>query len=151
MNHYLRRCVTVPTDIDTVFQFFSSAHNLDMITPNELRFKILTPGSIDMQTGTLIDYSIRLYGVKIKWKTRISVWQPTSHFIDTQIRGPFAKWEHTHSFESTDEGTLIRDEVCYRLPLFPFGEIVYPLVRFQLSKIFNYRSTMIQSFFHSLG
>jgi ligand-binding SRPBCC domain-containing protein len=36
------------------------------------------------------------------------------------------------------------DEVRYRLPLWPFGEIAYPIVRAQLHRIFRYRQKSIR-------
>src|SRR3712207_8245858 len=51
------------------------------------------------------------------WTTRISAWQPPLRFVDAQVRGPYSLWEHTHTFEPTARGTVIRDYVRYRLPL----------------------------------
>ncbi|HDY72401.1 MAG TPA: hypothetical protein ENH50_12135 [Nitrospirae bacterium] len=36
-------------------------------------------------------------------------------FTDIQIRGPYRFWSHLHTFEEVPEGTLMRDEVTYRL------------------------------------
>jgi ligand-binding SRPBCC domain-containing protein len=50
---------------------------------------------------------------------------------------------HRHSFQSVPEGTLVHDEVRYRLSLFPLGEVAYPLVRRQLDRIFAFRKQQI--------
>ena len=123
-----------------VFTFFAAAENLERITPPELRFQILTPLPLPMAAGTRIDYRLRLFGIPFRWTTVISRWEPGLGFVDEQVKGPYAKWVHTHSFEETAGGTLVSDEVCYRLPLFPFGEIAYPLLRLQLRRIFAYRA-----------
>jgi ligand-binding SRPBCC domain-containing protein len=70
----------------------------------------------------------------------ISQWQPNDYFVDEQLRGPYAQWVHTHRFFDSERGTRVTDEVRYRLPLFPLGEIGFPLVRLQVARIFAYRT-----------
>jgi ligand-binding SRPBCC domain-containing protein len=122
-----------------VFAFFAAAANLERITPPELRFRILTPPTITMQPGTLIDYRLSLFGVPFTWQTRINEWNPPHVFTDEQIRGPYREWVHTHTFAEAADGTIVRDEVAYRLPLFPAGEMAWPIVRLQIERIFSYR------------
>ena len=58
--------------LDVVFRFFSKPENLEMITPKSLSFNILTPIPIRMEKGSLIDYTIRLFGIPIHWRTSCS-------------------------------------------------------------------------------
>ena len=56
------------------------------------------------------------------------------------MKGPFRLWEHTHTFEQRDDGTLIRDAVLYRMPYGPFGAIAHRiLVGRDLERVFDYR------------
>ena len=121
-DRILTRTLELALPRDEVFDFFSSAENLERITPPELKFHILTPTPIDVSEGTLIDYELSMYGFPIRWQTEISTWQPPERFVDRTLRGPYNKWVHTHTFtELENGGTLIEDEVRYRLPLEPFG------------------------------
>src|SRR5512147_3295209 len=94
-----------------VFAFFVDPGNLDTITPESLRFEILTPRPIAMRAGALIAYRLRLLGVPFRWLTRIEALEPEERFVDVQLRGPYRSWRHTHEFIEVAEGTLIRDRV----------------------------------------
>jgi ligand-binding SRPBCC domain-containing protein len=98
-----------------------------------------------MSEGTLIDYQLRLFRVPFRWQTRIVRWTPPHEFVDEQLRGPYRLWVHTHRFYEASGETTIEDEVQYRLPWWPAGEIAYPLVRLQLEKIFQYRRRAVRN------
>ena len=106
----------LPEPRERVFAFFADAHNLERITPPFLRFRILNTSPIVMGPGALIDHKLRLHGVPINWRTEITTWEPPARFCDTQLRGPYTEWIHTHTFDEHDGGTMVRDEVRYRLP-----------------------------------
>jgi ligand-binding SRPBCC domain-containing protein len=134
----------LPLQIDEVFPFFCDVMNLERITPPELRFRILTPKPVQITEGVTVDYELRLYGVPMKWRSEITIWEPPYKFVDRQLVGPYSLWIHTHRFCEDSGGTLIDDYVCYRLPLWPLGEIAFPLVNYQLRCIFKYRQSAIR-------
>ena len=79
--------------------------------------------------------------VKITWTAEHILYQPHTIFRDIQVRGPFAKWIHTHRFEPLDETTCaLEDSIEYTLPAHPFGQLFAGrLVAGKLKQIFRYR------------
>lgn len=138
------RAQLAPLPLDEAFAFYADVANLQTITPPWLRFRILTPSPIVVGEGTLIDYRLALHGVPIRWRTRIERWEPARCFVDRQIQGPFALWEHTHTFEEQPGGTLIRDRVEYRMPFGALGRLAHRLlIGRDLERIFDYRRTAV--------
>lgn len=138
--HLLERTQDLPRPRAEVFAFFADAGNLEAITPPFLHFKILTPLPIAMQAGALIEYRLRLYGVPIRWRTRIESWEPEQRFVDVQLQGPYARWHHTHEFEDLPNGTRMRDRVEYAVPWGPLGSLAHLLfVKRSLQRIFDFR------------
>ena len=139
--HVLERRQRLPVPAERAFAFFSDARNLEAITPPWLRFRVLTPGAIEMREGALIDYRLRLHGMPLTWRTRIAVWEPPHRFVDVQLRGPYALWEHTHSFAPDGEdAVVIADRVRYALPFGRLGELARRrFVRRDLERIFDHR------------
>ena len=142
----MKQYINKPLDI--VFEFFSKPENLEMITPESLSFNILTPTPIKMGKGSLVDYTIRLFGIPIHWRTLISDYEPPFRFVDQQIKGPYTFWHHTHTFQQVDGGVEILDKVKYSLPMGWLGTLVHSIwVRKDLEKIFEHRKTVIQNYF----
>jgi ligand-binding SRPBCC domain-containing protein len=143
----LTREQILPAPPDDVFGFFADAFNLEAITPAWLRFRVVTPGPIEMAPGTLIEYRLRLHGMPVRWLTRIEIWEPGVRFADVQVRGPYRSWHHTHTFEPHPEGTLVRDTVRYELPLGPLGRLAHAaFVRRDLERIFDFRRERVGQF-----
>ena len=145
--HALERSQRLELPVERAFEFCARAHNLEAITPPWLGFRVLTPEPIAMREGALIEYRLRLHRVPVRWRTRISSWEPPVRFIDVQIRGPYALWEHTHTFERDGErGVTITDRVRYALPLGLLGELAHrAFVRRDLERIFDYRARAVSA------
>ena len=76
----------------------------------------------------------------VTWRTRIERWEPPHRFVDVQLSGPFARWEHTHTFREQAIGTLIGDRVEYAMPFGALGGIAHRvLIGRDLERIFDYR------------
>ena len=147
-TYSLEREQLVKKSLEEVFHFFSRPENLARITPSDMGFNILTPSPITMRNGTVIDYTIRIFGFNIHWRTLITAYDPPHGFTDEQLKGPYSYWHHRHQFEKTENGIRIYDKVTYSLPFGYLGRLVHFLfVRRKLEYIFNYRSKVIKEIF----
>ncbi len=66
-------------------------------------------------------------------------------FVDTQQKGPFAHWTHTHLFRQHREGCELEDRVEYALPcqrLIP--AFIQRHVRGELQQMFDYRTQTLK-------
>ncbi len=136
----------VPRPRHEVFDFFSRAENLEKLTPRFLRFSIKTPLPIEMRPGTLIDYRIALFGIPMRWRTRIDVWEPETRFVDTQLKGPYELWRHEHVFtDAPGGGTLMKDHLSYQVGFGPFGEVArVAFVKRTVETIFAFRRQEVE-------
>ncbi len=133
-----------------VWAFFSSPRNLLKITPAYMNFRIVNcPDVPEIYTGMLIEYRVSpVLRMPLKWVTEIKEVSAGARFMDTQLEGPYALWEHTHTFTDTPEGTLMNDKINYALPLGPLGTLAHGLfVRRQLQGLFAYREARIRALF----
>jgi ligand-binding SRPBCC domain-containing protein len=145
-TYLLEREQWIPRTLPDVFEFFARAENLGRITPPWLHFRIHSPLPIEMRAGARIDYTIRLAGLPLRWRTRIASWEPMRYFEDVQERGPYALWEHEHRFATREGGVLMADRVRYALPFGPLGRGVHALVvRASLAAVFDHRFQRIRA------
>lgn len=150
--HIFEKTVVIERSRDEIFDFFKQAENLQKLTPHWLDFKILTPLPIKMEEGARIDYQLKLMGIPITWRTVTSEWEPPHKFVDVQLSGPYRVWRHTHSFEETPEGTLMRDRVEYLPKGGPLAPLISQLfVRKRIEEIFRYRNREIMRVFPGPG
>lgn len=148
MTYILHREQWIARPVDEVFAFFADAHNLEVITPPWLGFKILSMSTDSIEEGTTIRYRLRLHGIPVYWRTDISEWSPPHRFVDEQTKGPYKLWRHTHRIEAHGGRTKMIDEVQYSLPFGVLGRIVHAVkVRRDVSRIFDYRRQQIDALF----
>ncbi|HEY4000981.1 MAG TPA: SRPBCC family protein [Candidatus Xenobia bacterium] len=136
--HSLHREQWVPQSLDRVFEFFQDPYNLQHIVPPHMRFQVVS------HEGTLIRYRLRILGFPARWRTRITTWESPIRFVDTQLNGPYVRWEHLHTFEPRDDGVVLSDHVTYQVPFGPLGELLHRLlITHELRRIFDYRQQAI--------
>jgi ligand-binding SRPBCC domain-containing protein len=139
----LERSQRFDRPLEEVFAFFSNPAKLAEITPARFAFRIVEQPDGPLFEGAEIEYRIRVRGLPVGWRSRITVWEPPERFVDEQIRGPYRFWIHEHSFRPDGEGTQVHDRVRYGVP---GGALVDRLlVRPDLERIFEFRRAKLAS------
>lgn len=148
--YQLKRQQLVKTTMETCWKFFSAPENLAVITPDYMRFKVLTEQPSVMYEGLMIAYKVSpVLGIPLKWVTEIKYVHENRFFVDEQRKGPYTIWHHEHHFEQTPDGILMTDIVSYSLPFGILGRLAHALfVRKQLEGIFDYRFRKVEELFN---
>ena len=152
-------CEVVGLDapIDELWTFFSTARNLERLTPPSQGLRIESGGDVPIFAGAVIRISVRpLPGIRTGWLTRIPAVVPPGDnsdgdawFIDVQENGPFSLWRHLHAFRSIPSGgTAVMDRVEYALPLGWLGRSIagHWALR-QLEELFRFRCDALSRHF----
>lgn len=135
---------------ESAFCFFADPQNLPRISPPESRTRIVRLDVISPPdhpglagTGSEIEVSARLFPslpLRRRWLARIVEFEYGAYFRDALVRGPFAHWDHTHSFQASGNGTIITDIVEYEVGFGKLGDAANAIfVRNALKKVFVHR------------
>jgi ligand-binding SRPBCC domain-containing protein len=97
----------------------------------------------------VLDFRARVLRVPVRWRVIVREFDRPYRFVDVQLWGPFARWEHRHRFaegvEAGVPGTWVEDRVTYRLPLGPLGEAAHALFAGrQVAAMFYYREQRLR-------
>ena len=126
-----------------VFAFFADPANLVRVAPPSLRLRLLGPPPV-MSAGATFDLRLRWLGLPLRWRVFVREYDPPFRFLDVQVCGPCARWEHRHIFLAEAGGTTVEDRIVYRLPLGPLGRLAHALfVRRQLEATWEHRRRKI--------
>ena len=138
-DHVLEARVWLARPRPEVFAFFADPRNLARIMEPGLHLRLRTPCTV-LSTGAVLDLSTRWLGVPLRSRLYVREYDPPYRFVDVQVRGPWARWEHRHLFLEEGGGTWVEDRVTYRLPLGPLGRLLHgALVHRRLRGVWAYR------------
>jgi hypothetical protein len=145
-DHILERRVWLPCPRPETFEFFADPRNLGRLHPAWARPRWLAPPPARLAAGAILDFQAGwLPG---RWRVIVREFDAPYRFVDAQVRGPFARWEHRHRFVEGSEaegGTWIEDRVTYRLPLGPLGRLIHGLgVGRRVRALFEYRDRRLR-------
>jgi ligand-binding SRPBCC domain-containing protein len=146
-NYTLYRKQLLPITLDQAWEYFSSPHNLQEITPKEMAFTVLSKHKTEkMYPGQIICYYVKpVLNIPLFWMTEITHVKDKEYFVDEQRYGPYSFWHHQHFFSAVEGGVLMEDLLHYKLPLGPLGALANSLfVSKKLDTIFNYRKQVLE-------
>lgn len=145
--HTLYREQLLQTDLQTLWDFIASPANLNLITPDDMKFEILSKKLPEiMYPGMIISYYVKPFPwYKTQWVTEITQVKDKFYFVDEQRIGPYRLWHHEHILESKPDGILMRDIIHYQVPGGWIGDLLNKLViEKKLNRIFKFRFNKMQ-------
>ncbi|WP_196890730.1 SRPBCC family protein [Aureivirga marina] len=145
----LKRTQKLPIDLETCWKYFSSPKNLEGMTPDSLKFKIVYGADTEMFSGQIIKYKVSPFlGIKMNWVTEITHVEDKYYFVDEQRFGPYKFWHHKHFFKEIEGGVEVIDIVDYDLPMGILGKAAHGIfVKKQLEDIFEFRVKKLEELF----
>ena len=134
-DHVLELRFWLPRPRAEVFAFFADPHHLVRVCPPRARLRWLVPPPA-LGPWAVLDFRLWIFRVPTRWRMFVREWDAPYRFVDAQVRGPFARWEHRHCFHEGPEddrpaarvGTWVEDRVTYRLPGGALGSALHGLV-----------------------
>ncbi|KAB5491566.1 MULTISPECIES: SRPBCC family protein [Flagellimonas] len=150
--YQLRSIQVLPISIEEAWEFLSDPKNLQVITPSQMGFHILSGAEKSMHAGQIIQYIVKPFPfMTTRWVTEITHVREGSYFVDEQRFGPYALWHHKHFLKPVDQGVEMEDVIDYKLPLGFIGALFHPiLVKKQLLEIFRYRERKLSQLFGTI-
>jgi ligand-binding SRPBCC domain-containing protein len=145
----LHRQTTVHTTLEVAWNFIRNPANLNLITPDDMAFEIVSDLPEEMYEGMLVEYRVKipLMG-KRPWLSELKHIVPQRSFVDEQKIGPYKLWYHYHLIEAVEGGVRFTDRICYVVPFGCIGKVVHALfIGKTLARIFNYREMKLRQLF----
>ena len=134
----IRSRVTAPAK--AVFTWHGRPGALERLTPPWEKVEVVErPDGIRKGSRTIL--RIRVGPFRRRWVGVFHDVEPGRRFRDEQVKGPFSRWLHTHSFEPEGESACcLEDRIEYVLPLGPVGNLLgNGYTQRKLRRLFAYR------------
>ena len=136
MNFRHRFRVAAP--LARVAEFHRRSSSMAAITPPPLIVRV-NRAPATLGSGDEMAFTLWAGPLPLRWVARIEDVSPEG-FIDRQVRGPFAAWQHRHRFERISDGeTAVVDEVTAKLKRHPFWGLIGGLMWLGMPLLFAYR------------
>lgn len=142
---FIRRC-ELPVPVDEAFAWHARPGAFERLLPPWERVELLRrEGGIE--DGAITELSMRIGPVSVRWRAEHFGFEPNRQFCDRQTNGPFAFWEHTHSFlPGGASSCTMEDRIEYRPPLGKLGSLLsHRSVERKLARMFDYRHQVTQA------
>ncbi len=133
----------IPAPAEAVFGWHARPGAFERLVPPWQPVE-LVERSGGIEDGARVVLRLRLGPFSRTWVAEHLDYEAGRQFRDRQVRGPFARWEHTHRVEADgDAACYLEDRIEYALPLGLLGAVCGgALTRRTLDRLFTYRHTM---------
>ncbi len=143
-NVYIKR-TKIKAPVETVFSWHERDGAISRLTPPWAPLRMTARTGEGVQKGVKVAFRLNIFKIPMIWEAQHIDYQKNKLFKDIQIKGPFSKWEHTHTFIPDGTGaSIMEDRVEFKLP---FGFLSQPFYRFakkDFERMFSYRHRVLK-------
>lgn len=135
----------VPVPVGQLFSWHERPGAFERLTPPFDPVKIKKRrGGID---GGTVHIQMNLGPIPLTWVAKHHSYKKNVQFLDEQVSGPFASWNHKHLFEKLDtKSSKLIDEIDYQLPLEPLGSAFGgKFTKEKIKQMFAYRRNVTKN------
>ncbi len=128
----------IPVPVEELFKWYSQPAVFKRLTPPFEKVRVIEKtGGIEDGARVVLEAG----PFRQRWEALHRDYVPNRQFRDEQVKGPFAKWVHTHGFEPISQGTSkLIDQLDYQLPMGFLGSIAAGgWMRKKLNRLFAFR------------
>lgn len=137
----------LPVDVQTAFDYHDRRGALNRLIPPWESVSI-EKSDQSLEVGSRVILKTSFSGIPLRWVAEHTEYAPPNRFCDHQLSGPFAKWQHQHTFSpasglaSSDfaSQSTLRDQIQYQLPFGWLGDTFGSgTARKTIEAMFSYR------------
>lgn len=108
--------IAVDFPIEKVFDFFLRPENVMRLSPPDLGLVFVDPPEV-VESGSRLEFKIQGWGQVQTLVHEITSLVTPKQIIEQQVKGPFQRWVHEHSFRIEADGrVLVTDRIDFEPP-----------------------------------
>lgn len=124
--------------LEKLFDFHMNINNIKKITPPNIKVELLDY-DIKKYECKIINIRTTKYFIPTHWKVRIDKMERPNILIDVAVQSPFKSWRHQHIFTQKGSVSELKDIVEYEIGYGFLGKIIAPILKYDISSMFDYR------------
>lgn len=116
----------LPVSAEAAFKYHAAPGALNRLIPPWESVKIESSDQ-SLESGSRVVLRTSIAGLPVRWVAEHTDYEPPNLFCDKQISGPFAQWNHQHSFHEKEESgsplqSHLTDQIDYKVPFGLVGD-----------------------------
>ncbi|MFM8571277.1 MAG: TIGR01777 family oxidoreductase [Pirellula sp.] len=125
--------------VERLFEYHEQAGAINRLIPPWEPAEVLSSED-SLSVGAVVQVRNKIGPIGQVWVAEHTQYRPNELFVDQLQRGPFSKWRHEHRFEAIGEKrSRLTDQIEYRLPMGPLGQVLSGWVQGKLLAMFRFR------------
>ncbi|HVZ81551.1 MAG TPA: TIGR01777 family oxidoreductase [bacterium] len=129
----------IEVPVEELFRWHTQGPAFERLAPPWEKVHVLerTGG---LQDGGKVVLQVRQGPVALEWTAVHRDYIEGKQFVDEQVRGPFARWIHTHQTRSDGpQASILKDHIEYQPPFGPLGALASGYLRSKIERTFRFR------------